>query len=405
MVTITIRLVGEEKDSLFHLCELDPQIHVDDLKKEVKSVTNIPPNFQQIEFRSEELPDSLHPLESINDFEELVVKHVHLDHWKAYVYCAEEFKNARGNGTRKMLAQHAQGSYDMLRRCSFFRAYANFHIAVLKYHQPISEYLDDKYILWIQNATKYFFALSMFKGQNPVVEFEETNSGTRSAVICKITVNSITNKYRVKTNHNARGSSQASCWDLDLIELYCYKLLESIGVGSKIAFIPNFFAPKSNVYIGSEWLADFQSFNSIKQVNTTEVSHAVVQIYFLAVFLSLGDMHDDNFGINANSDPIILDFMMSNYRNPVNTFLNRDDNLSIRTRDILFNCDTTTRLQIAKDVIRKWNLMDKLGEVLELMNQEMKDFGLMKFDLDKKTRDLEEFVEKVRTNIWDLFRD
>ncbi|CAD6198018.1 unnamed protein product [Caenorhabditis auriculariae] len=177
----------------------------------------------------------------------------------------------------------------------------------------------------------------MFKGLNPAIEFEETNDRTRSAVICKVIVNSITHKYRIKTNHNAGESGQASRWNLDLIELYVYKLLESIGLGPKIVFIPNCVASTSILYIGSEWLAHFQSFNSTEQVTTTEVSHAVVQIHFLAVFLSLGDMHEENFGINASSDPIILDFMIN------------------------------------------------------------------KLDFDKKTRDLEEFVENVRLNIQDLY--
>lgn len=98
--------------------------------------------------------------------------------------------------------------------------------------------------------------------------------------------------------------------------------------------------------------------------------------------------------------------MMSNYGDPKHKFLHEDNIIcSIRARDILYNCDSTTRLQIAKDAIRKWNLMDKLGEVLELMDKEKEDFGRKKLRFDKKTRDLEEFVEKVRSNIQDLSRD
>ena len=41
--------------------------------KEIEDLTKIPTDFQQVQFRGDELPDSLHPLESINDFEELVV--------------------------------------------------------------------------------------------------------------------------------------------------------------------------------------------------------------------------------------------------------------------------------------------------------------------------------------------
>ncbi|CAB3402095.1 unnamed protein product [Caenorhabditis bovis] len=405
MVLVTIRLVGEEKDRLFKRIELDPQIQVDDLVKKIESLTNILPKFQEIKFRGDELPDVERPLQDIKFAEELVVKHSHLGHWNAYLNRVEEFKNAQVKKTKKSSAESAQRFYDLLLGSSFFTVYPNFDIAVTKHHKPISKYLD-KHTYWIQNAARNFFALSMFKGQNPEIEFEETNDGTRSAVICKITVNSITHKYRIKTNHNAGECGQASRWNLDLIELYCYKLLDSIGVGPNIVFIPNCVASKTILYIGSKWLADFQSFNSTEEVNTTEISHAVVQIHFLAVFLSLGDMHEENFGINESCHPIILDFMMSNYGDPKHKFLHEDNVIrSIRAREILHNCDSTTRLQIVKDAIRKWNLIDKLGEVLELMCKEKEDFGLKMLDFDKKIRDLEEFVEKVRSNIQDLSRE
>ncbi|ULT83922.1 hypothetical protein L3Y34_012902 [Caenorhabditis briggsae] len=133
----------------------------------------------------------------------------------------------------------------------------------------------------------------MFEGQNPEIEFEITNDGTRLENICKITVNAITYKYKIKANHGAGGNNKASRWDLDIIELYCFKLLESIGI----------------------------SINSTEQIDTTEATHAVVHVHFLAVMLSLDDIHEEIFGFNANSDPIIMDFMMSNYRDLQNIFL------------------------------------------------------------------------------------
>ncbi|EFO98189.1 hypothetical protein CRE_15408 [Caenorhabditis remanei] len=339
----------------------------------------------------------------VKDNDEIVIKHSQLDIWNAYANRVEVFKNAQISETRKDSAENAQRFYDKLLGSSFFTVYPNFDIAVTKLHKPISKYLD-KHTRWIQNAAKNFFALSMFKGQNPEIEFEETNDGSRSAVICKVTVNSITHKYRIKTNHNAGESGQAIRWNRDLIEFYCYKFLESIGLGPKVVFIPNIVASKPILYIGSEWLGHFRSFNSTEQVNTTEVTRTVVQIHFLAVFLSLGDMHEENFGMNANSDPIILDFMMSNYGDPQHKFLHENKIInSMRARDILENCDSTVRLQIAKDAIQNWNLMEKLSEVLELMNKEKENFGRDKLDFDKQARDLEEYVERVRSNIQNLY--
>lgn len=114
----------------------------------------------------------------------------------------EEFRNAQVSQTKKIFAESAQKCCDLLRKSSFFNVYDTFAIAFTKHHGPIGKYLD-RHTRWIKNAAENFFTLSMFKGQNPVFEFEETNDGSRAAVICMITVKSITHKYRIKTNHNA----------------------------------------------------------------------------------------------------------------------------------------------------------------------------------------------------------
>uniref|UniRef100_A0A7E4VL82 Ubiquitin-like domain-containing protein n=1 Tax=Panagrellus redivivus TaxID=6233 RepID=A0A7E4VL82_PANRE len=382
------------------------EMTIKELSTVITSFWGIHQEEQELYYNGKQIVSRLSTLKQLglkND-DEIVIKHSYLAQWSAYVYRVEEFKNAQISETRKDSAENAQRFYDQLRKSSFFSIYPIFDTAAAKHHKSISKFLD-KRTRWIQNAAINFFTLSMFKGQSPAIEFEETNDGTRAAVICKVTVNSITHKYRIKTPHNAGESGHASRWNLDLIEPYCYKLLESIGLGPKIVFIPNIVASRSILYIGSEWLTHFRPFNSTEHVNTTEISHAVVQIHFLAVFLSLGDMHEENFGFNASSDPIILDFMMSNYGVPKHKFLHEKNTInSFRARDILENCDSAARLQIAQDAIRNWNLLDKLGEVLKLMDKEMENFGRNKLDFDKKTRDLEEYVEKVRSNIQDLYQ-
>lgn len=55
----------------------------------------------------------------------------------------------------------------------------------------------------------------------------------------------------------------AARYNLDLVELYCYKLLESTGVGPSILFIPNVVASKSIIYIGSKLLPDFCPFGNL----------------------------------------------------------------------------------------------------------------------------------------------
>lgn len=52
-------------------------------------------------------------------------------------------------------------------------------------------------------------------------------------------------------------------YNLDLLELFCYKFLEAIGAGAKVLFIPNCVSSKSILYIGSEFLPQFRTFRSI----------------------------------------------------------------------------------------------------------------------------------------------
>lgn len=55
---------------------------------------------------------------------------------------------------------------------------------------------------------------------------------------------------------------------------------------------------------------------------------SLVMFHFLAAFLSLGDMHDGNFGREGDFEtdqvpkPMIHDFMMSEYTDPGAKFLN-----------------------------------------------------------------------------------
>ncbi|CAJ0924462.1 unnamed protein product, partial [Mesorhabditis belari] len=99
MVKITIRLVGEENDKLFKRIELDPQLHVDDLVKRIETLTNIPCDYQQIQFRDEELPVVEHPLQAIKFGEEIVVKHADLPWWTEYKECVEFMEKIRFRST------------------------------------------------------------------------------------------------------------------------------------------------------------------------------------------------------------------------------------------------------------------------------------------------------------------
>ncbi|CAD6187501.1 unnamed protein product [Caenorhabditis auriculariae] len=73
MVFVVFRL-GDAEDRLFKNNILEPQNSRVDLLNRIEHVTKIPIAYQEIKYRGDELPDSLHPLETINEFEELTVE-------------------------------------------------------------------------------------------------------------------------------------------------------------------------------------------------------------------------------------------------------------------------------------------------------------------------------------------
>lgn len=120
------------------------------------------------------------------------------------------FREAQTSNAKTVSAEIAQKLHDLLRK-DFFYVYHEFNIRAIDLHKSISKFLD-KRIPSMKRAAINFFKLDKFKGQNPTVEFEETNSGTRSAVICNVTVNSTIQTYRIKTNHNAGESGRGNVY-------------------------------------------------------------------------------------------------------------------------------------------------------------------------------------------------
>ncbi|KAI6188290.1 hypothetical protein M3Y98_00339000 [Aphelenchoides besseyi] len=92
-------------------------------------------------------------------------------------------------------------------------------------------------------------------------------------------------------------------------------------------------------------------------VDASVLSRCVVQIQFLAVYLSLGDMSAFNFGSNNHSNPIIVDFMMSDYVDPKPKFLNDANTFAASAGEcnaMVDKISSADRLNIAKTSIEEW---------------------------------------------------
>jgi antirestriction protein len=114
-------------------------------------------------------------------------------------------------------------------------------------------------------------------------------------------------------------------------------------------------------------------------------------------------MHDDNYGFDSDFKPMIIDFMMSNYANLEKKFLEENNTLqSCSATAILSACKSAERLQIAKESISEWNLVERLDQALSQINEEKNDFNRNMLDFVKKTTNLNDYVKKVKSDISNL---
>ncbi|KAI6194505.1 Ubiquitin-like domain-containing protein [Aphelenchoides besseyi] len=346
--------------------------------------------------------DMLHAI-GLQHKSKLIVKHSDIDLWKSYCECAKEFRRAYGEN-KKTFANDALVYSTQLRKTSFFIVYPKFGIEVLGHHRPIGNFLD-KSIDSIKDAATNLFNWVTFKGQSPNIAFEPVDdNGTRPAVRCTVTVNAIIHEYRIKCNHDAGGTNSAMRFKPNMIELYCYKVLEAIGVGAKVTFFRNLVESRLIIYIASRLLPNFTEMGKIlhSDFDPEQVRRSLVQIHFLSSFLSLGDMSNANIGLNTDGSPVIVDFMMSNY-DPIEKFLNNTDTLQgEECKKILEDCNVSKRLEIAKESIVKWSFVQKLDEAEKKLDEEKEIFGRAESDFEKKTEDVKIFIDRVKSNVKDL---
>jgi len=97
--------------------------------------------------------------------------------------------------------------------------------------------------------------------------FENRSGGNRRGCICEIELEDITVKYHIKTNHRAGAQESDTHEDLDLKEMFAYKLLEKLGVGPEIHFIADELDSRWILYIASRDIPDFKT---IKQIEWEE---------------------------------------------------------------------------------------------------------------------------------------
>ncbi|CAD6197176.1 unnamed protein product, partial [Caenorhabditis auriculariae] len=271
MVFIVIRLVGEAEDRLFKNVVVEQQISRVDLVKLIQDVTQIPVIFQQIKLCGQELPDSLNPLESIKDFEEIEVCHTMLVNWRTYIQMISEIKRLTTSGVtagRREIALKARIQLSPLQSSKFFAVYPSFAIEEMNIGKSVN-FLIHNTKKYLHRSVSAYFEAAYPEKTVELKDKSEEFAGIHLGVFVFIDHEP---SYYAKTLGSIPGPDEESdfpnCPKIDLMEIYVYFLLKLIGVGPvEVHVIPDI--TKSDLVFMATKLVD--GFRTASGISASEI--------------------------------------------------------------------------------------------------------------------------------------
>ncbi|CAI4220902.1 unnamed protein product [Auanema sp. JU1783] len=385
MVFVVFRLVGDAEDRLFKNIILEPQISRVDLLNRIEHVTKIPIEFQQIKYRGNELPDSLNPLESIKEFEELTVKHSSLPEWEVFLLASDIPKN-RPHTAKKKQVLEASHVLQRLFTEGFFSSYAGFAIRRIKFIQEFSEYIDD-YDEFIRIAVeRYFSALFEKNPANPILSFnysEKSIVGIQAGFICNVSCGGTLQRFYVK-GHSAMSSHQ----NVDMREIFMYLLLAQIGVGPSVHIIPNIHTSVIGVNIATLEVVNFKPSHTTKLTLKAELMLDMIKRLF-----NVSDLHCDNYGLDINGNLSIVDFRISG------------SSFDPKNRNVWRNYkQQPEKLKIIREILKGWNLSKAIHDADDLFN-DTKEFLKNRNISCMASQRYARYFDSINQNVADCIHD
>uniref|UniRef100_A0AC34R1M2 Ubiquitin-like domain-containing protein n=1 Tax=Panagrolaimus sp. JU765 TaxID=591449 RepID=A0AC34R1M2_9BILA len=252
----------------------------------------------------------------------------------------------------------------------------------------------------------YYFR-KVFPENDVIVGRKE--KGTRSGCVVRVSLNSAVTKFYVKTQDNI-GAMDFLCPknhpSVDIVELYCYKLLEKIGLCSDGHFIHNLMESSFLIYIGTRQIDGFKTLKEQPKIDEdvdSKICQGLIKILLLFNVLMLADCSCGNVGFDAKQDPFIVDFFVNDPR---------IKNVQFLDMEIICNCveahcyrskfakvSQNEKITIAKNFLVQSHLINLLEEcATSFMVEEqpvLEKYGM----LEEKTQCLTKYIEKVKENI------
>ncbi|CAB3405572.1 unnamed protein product [Caenorhabditis bovis] len=167
---------------------------------------------------------------------------------------------------------------------------------------------------------------------------------------------------------------------------------------------------KYNVkYIATKWCDNFVPISHIEEEDVS--ADILVQILLLGTFLFIDDLHSDNCGQwKGTKEAAIVDFMpraYTSYTNVKKALLDNSSSVYWEAIhiDALEKCNEKSRLEMAKECLKKWDLLSKIemaNEQIKLEKDRMKrqDIGFKGFN--SPTEELDQYIIAVKENLTKL---
>ncbi|KAG4068394.1 hypothetical protein HA402_007914 [Bradysia odoriphaga] len=359
--------------------KLNGEMTVEDLKEKIAKEFKIIAGNQEVYFDNERI--DLRPdvkLSSFGSFDELTLKHVNLPNWDSFMKIKKDAEQGKKQKLIKDAVKLAIQQLEAFKNNEFFLCYPKLAEMASEFNQKFAHFLDTD-IEYLECAVQFYF-----KDLHPncTISFEQKTKGASIGTICLVNDGKmLLAKYFVKSHYNLHRSSAVHHAEVDLRELFIYKLLEFIRVGPKVHFVGNTHKSKYGLFIATEAVKDFKEKSNLKLEHKPDFD---TQLQLLRHIFNLNDLisNTSNYGADGDGNLMIIDFKVSSHSRGLKTFLNSNKSKYSDFRRILDGWNISHAVKMADS---------KIGNEKQLIKEKELSY--------KSTRDYQLYLQQVEENI------
>ncbi|KAI6181663.1 hypothetical protein M3Y98_00853100 [Aphelenchoides besseyi] len=369
--------------------EFEAQATIKQLTDKIQSVFKIAPEMQRIvESNNRRIDLLVSTLEdaAIQDMETLIVKHANWDAWtefNIYFDLAKKYVGKKRDDKAKENIKYAFKQLTILNESDFFSAYRRFNSRFREFNENYASYLDTDDDQLKKAAESYFALLFKDDPQNPSIQTvfsSKPNSGAQGGLICLVKRSEeILGNYYLKSHLGLSPKTPSGHQAVDLRELLIYKLLQLLGIGPVVHFLPNAHMSCFGLYIATEEVPGFRTARDVRMPTYESYKLDILREIFYLIDLR---SNNTNYGLNENDKLCIVDFQIGNHARSIKrSYLKSNE-----------------RIELYKTCMRDWRLPDAVknaDEQIVRQKELLKDHSISA----KATENYDDYLQKISDNI------